>query len=105
MPGSDRFFSEMLRQRIGGVHMAGATEAIARKLVEQDHQRQRTFGMADANIHVALVVTAALMAFAALSLVLWGVHIGVAFGFVTLWGFAFGMPDGLRSGTARHGRA
>jgi len=47
--------------------------------------------MADANIHVALVVTAALMAFAALALVLWGVHIGVAFGFATLWGFAFGM--------------
>ena len=47
--------------------------------------------MADANIHVALVATAALMAFAALALVLWGVHIGVAFGFATLWGFAFGM--------------
>ncbi|TIV33325.1 MAG: MFS transporter, partial [Mesorhizobium sp.] len=47
--------------------------------------------MADANIHVALVVTAALMAFAALALVLWGVHIGAAFGFVTLWGLAFGM--------------
>ncbi|ESY77707.1 ABC transporter permease [Mesorhizobium sp. LNHC220B00] len=46
--------------------------------------------MADANIHMALVVTAALMAVAALALVLWGVHIGVAFGFVTLWGFAFG---------------
>ena len=47
--------------------------------------------MADANIRMALVVTAALMAFAALALVLWGAHIGVAFGFVTLWGFAFGM--------------
>jgi len=47
--------------------------------------------MADANIHTALAVTAALMAFAALALVLWGIHIGVAFGFVTLWGFAFGM--------------
>lgn len=47
--------------------------------------------MADANIHVALAVTAALMAFAALALVLWGAHIVVAFGFVTLWGFAFGM--------------
>ncbi|TPK05455.1 MFS transporter [Mesorhizobium sp. B2-5-9] len=47
--------------------------------------------MADANIHMALVVTAALMAVAALALVLWGVHIGVAFGFVALWGFAFGM--------------
>lgn len=47
--------------------------------------------MADANIRVALAVTAALMAFAALALVLWGAHIGVAFGFVTSWGFAFGM--------------
>ncbi|CAN7542298.1 MFS transporter [Rhizobium sp. LjRoot254] len=47
--------------------------------------------MADANIRMALAVTAALMAFAALALVLWGAHIGVAFGFVTLWGFAFGM--------------
>lgn len=47
--------------------------------------------MADANIRIALAVTAALMAFAALALVLWGVHIGVAFGFVALWGFAFGM--------------
>ena len=47
--------------------------------------------MADANIRVALVVTAALMAFAALALVLWGMHIGVAFGFVPLWGLAFGM--------------
>lgn len=47
--------------------------------------------MADANIDTALAVTAALMAFAALALVLWGAHIGVAFGFVTLWGLAFGM--------------
>ncbi|MER9434124.1 MFS transporter [Mesorhizobium sp. M0618] len=47
--------------------------------------------MADINIHMALAVTAALMAVAALTLVLWGSHIGVAFGFVTLWGFAFGM--------------
>lgn len=47
--------------------------------------------MADANIRVALVVTAVLMAFATLALVLWGVHIGAAFVFVTLWGFAFGM--------------
>ncbi|AMY00307.1 MFS transporter [Mesorhizobium ciceri] len=47
--------------------------------------------MADTNIHMALAVTAALMAVAALTLVLWGSHIGVAFGFVTLWGFAFGM--------------
>lgn len=47
--------------------------------------------LADANIRVALVVTAVLMAFAALALVLWGVQIGAAFVFVTLWGFAFGM--------------
>ncbi|MDR6631876.1 DHA1 family purine ribonucleoside efflux pump-like MFS transporter [Phyllobacterium sp. 1468] len=47
--------------------------------------------MADANIRMALAVTAALMALAALALVLWGAHMGVAFGFVTLWGFAFGM--------------
>ncbi|WP_288193098.1 MFS transporter [uncultured Phyllobacterium sp.] len=47
--------------------------------------------MADANIRMALAATAALMAFAALALVLWGVHIGIAFGFATLWGFAFGM--------------
>ncbi len=47
--------------------------------------------LADANIHLALAVTAALMAVAALTLVLWGAHIGVAFGFATLWGFAFGM--------------
>ncbi|KWV58468.1 ABC transporter permease [Rhizobium altiplani] len=47
--------------------------------------------MADASIRLALVVTAALMAFAALSLVLWGAHSGIAFGLVTLWGFAFGM--------------
>ncbi|ODR93156.1 MFS transporter [Sinorhizobium alkalisoli] len=47
--------------------------------------------MADANIRMALAVTAALMAFAALALVLWGAHIGAAFGFVTFWGFAFGM--------------
>ncbi|MBZ5762348.1 MFS transporter [Rhizobium sp. VS19-DR104.2] len=47
--------------------------------------------MADANIRIALAVTAGLMAFAALALVLWGVHIGVAFGFAALWGLAFGM--------------
>lgn len=47
--------------------------------------------VADINIRLALAVTAALMALAALTLVLWGVHIGAAFGFVTLWGFAFGM--------------
>lgn len=47
--------------------------------------------LADANIRMALVVNAVLMAFAALALVLWGVHVGAAFAFVTLWGLAFGM--------------
>jgi len=47
--------------------------------------------MADANIHMALAVTGALMASAAFALVIWGAHIGVAFGFAALWGFAFGM--------------
>ncbi|APG93920.1 MFS transporter [Sinorhizobium americanum] len=47
--------------------------------------------MADADIRVALMVTAALMAFATHALVLWGAHIVVAFGFAMLWGFAFGM--------------
>ncbi|TDW25679.1 DHA1 family purine ribonucleoside efflux pump-like MFS transporter [Rhizobium azibense] len=47
--------------------------------------------MADASIRLALGVTAALMAVAALALVLWGAHIGVAFALVSLWGFAFGM--------------
>lgn len=47
--------------------------------------------MADANIRMALATTSILMGLAALALVVWGAHIGVAFGFVTLWGFAFGM--------------
>ncbi|MBW8786280.1 MAG: MFS transporter, partial [Rhizobium leguminosarum] len=47
--------------------------------------------MADASIRLALGVTAALMAIAALALVLWGAYIGVAFAFVSLWGLAFGM--------------
>ncbi|MVA27616.1 MFS transporter (plasmid) [Agrobacterium vitis] len=47
--------------------------------------------MADASIHMALAVTAVLMASAALALVLWGNYVGVAFSLVTLWGFAFGM--------------
>ena len=47
--------------------------------------------LADANIRIALATTAALMSFAALALVLWGAHIGAAFGFATLWGLAFGM--------------
>jgi DHA1 family purine ribonucleoside efflux pump-like MFS transporter len=47
--------------------------------------------MADANVHMALASNGALMALAALALVLWGAHIGAAFGFAALWGFAFGM--------------
>jgi DHA1 family purine ribonucleoside efflux pump-like MFS transporter len=47
--------------------------------------------MADASIGLALAVTAALMAFAALVLVLGGAHTGIAFTLVALWGFAFGM--------------
>jgi DHA1 family purine ribonucleoside efflux pump-like MFS transporter len=47
--------------------------------------------MADKNIRLAVTVTAALMAVAAIALVLWGAHIGVAFGFATVWGIAFGM--------------
>ncbi|MDO3431406.1 MFS transporter [Rhizobium sp. CBN3] len=47
--------------------------------------------MADASIRIALAVTALLMAFAALALVLWGAYTAVAFALVTLWGFAFGM--------------
>ena len=47
--------------------------------------------MADASIRLALALTAALMAFATLALVLWGAQTGIAFGLVTLWGFAFGM--------------
>lgn len=47
--------------------------------------------LADANIRMALTVTAALMTFAALALVLWGIHSALAFALVTLWGFAFGM--------------
>lgn len=47
--------------------------------------------MADANVRLALVVTAVLMALAALALVLWGANTGAAFAFAMLWGFAFGM--------------
>ncbi|PDT32080.1 MFS transporter [Rhizobium sp. L9] len=47
--------------------------------------------MADASIRIALAVTAVLMAFAALALLLWGAHTAVAFALVALWGFAFGM--------------
>ncbi|MDK4715072.1 MFS transporter [Rhizobium sp. CNPSo 4039] len=61
--------------------------------------------MADASIRLALALTAALMAFATLALVLWGAQTGIAFGLVTLWGFAFGMapvvlPTNLSRGAA-----
>lgn len=47
--------------------------------------------MADTSIRLALIVTAALMAFATIALVVWGVHSGAAFALVALWGLAFGM--------------
>ncbi|MBB1248566.1 MFS transporter [Rhizobium sp. G21] len=47
--------------------------------------------LADADIRMALTVTAGLMMFATLALVLWGVNSAVAFALVTLWGLAFGM--------------
>lgn len=47
--------------------------------------------MADASISMALVVTAALMALAAITLVISGAYAAVAFTLVALWGFAFGM--------------
>ncbi len=47
--------------------------------------------MADASISMALVVTAALMALAAITLVISGVYAAVAFTLVAIWGFAFGM--------------
>jgi DHA1 family purine ribonucleoside efflux pump-like MFS transporter len=46
--------------------------------------------MADANVRAALATTGTTLAIAALALVLWGMHTGTAFGFVALWGFAFG---------------
>ncbi|WP_284774309.1 MFS transporter [Agrobacterium sp. lyk4-40-TYG-31] len=47
--------------------------------------------MADASISMALFVTAALMALAALILVIGGAYAAVAFLLVAIWGFAFGM--------------
>ncbi|MCV3766485.1 MFS transporter [Rhizobium sp. TRM95796] len=47
--------------------------------------------LADADIRMALTVTAGLMMFATLALVLWGVNSAAAFALVTLWGLAFGM--------------
>ncbi|WP_163269992.1 MFS transporter [Chelativorans alearense] len=61
--------------------------------------------LADANIRMALAVTSALMAFAALALIFWGAYSAIAFSLVTLWGFAFGMapvvlPTNLSRGAA-----
>jgi DHA1 family purine ribonucleoside efflux pump-like MFS transporter len=47
--------------------------------------------MADTNIRLAVTTTAVLLAGAAFVLVLWGAHVGIAFGFAALWGLAFGM--------------
>ncbi|MCZ7470232.1 MFS transporter [Agrobacterium sp. O3.4] len=47
--------------------------------------------MADTSIRLALIVTAALMAFATIALVVWGTHTSAAFALVALWGLAFGM--------------
>lgn len=47
--------------------------------------------MADASVRMALTVTAALMASAALILVIGGAYAAIAFTLVALWGFAFGM--------------
>ncbi len=47
--------------------------------------------MADTSIRLALIVTAALMAFATIALVIWGIHSSAAFALVALWGLAFGM--------------
>lgn len=46
--------------------------------------------MADANVRAALATTGTTLGIAALALVLWGSYTGAAFGFVALWGFAFG---------------
>jgi DHA1 family purine ribonucleoside efflux pump-like MFS transporter len=46
--------------------------------------------MADANVRVALSVTGIVLAAATLALTLWGTQSTAAFGFVALWGFAFG---------------
>lgn len=47
--------------------------------------------MADASVRMALTVTAALMASAALILVIGGAYAAIAFTLVAFWGFAFGM--------------
>jgi DHA1 family purine ribonucleoside efflux pump-like MFS transporter len=46
--------------------------------------------LADANVHVALIITGVSLTVATLALILWGAQSSAAFAFVALWGFAFG---------------
>ncbi|HEY0031856.1 MAG TPA: MFS transporter [Devosia sp.] len=58
--------------------------------------------LADIDASRALAATGGIMAVAALALVLWGSQIAAAFGFVALWGFAFGMaPVALQANLSR----
>ncbi|MBW4656842.1 MAG: MFS transporter [Kaiparowitsia implicata GSE-PSE-MK54-09C] len=58
--------------------------------------------LADINASRALAITGGIMALAALALVLWGSQVVVAFTFVALWGFAFGMaPVALQANLSR----
>ena len=41
MAGSDRFSGEVASERVGRIHVTGAAEAVARELVEQDHEGER----------------------------------------------------------------
>ena len=53
MAGLKRLPGEVPRQRIGREHVRRAAKAVARELVEQDHQRQRAFGMVDPVVELA----------------------------------------------------
>ena len=53
MAGLQRLPGEVTRQRIGREHMRRAAKTVARELVEQDHQRQRAFGMIDPVVKLA----------------------------------------------------
>ena len=48
-----RLPGKVARQRIGREHMGSAAKTVARELVEQDHQRQRAFGMVDPVVELA----------------------------------------------------